>query len=97
MKQNSMQIEATNNFIYLIRDETEKEKGGLLIPGKGQEKPHMGTIISIGELVKDKKIRKSVNKKGVFHKGTGFPIELEGIEYLVLTDDQIIGVEKWYR
>jgi co-chaperonin GroES (HSP10) len=50
-----MPIQATNNFIYLIRDETETEKAGLIIPGQGQEKPHSGIIYSIGSLVRDKK------------------------------------------
>lgn len=89
-----MKFEATNNFIYIIRDETEKEISGLYIPGKGQEKPHQGIIYSIGDLVQDKKIKKSLNKKAVFHKGVGFEMEIEGQVYLVLTDEQIIGVEK---
>lgn len=89
-----MKFEAHNNFIYVIRDETEKEKGGLLIPGKGQEKPAMGTAYSIGPLTKDPKLKKKVNKKLIFFKGTGFEQEIEGTTYLVLTDDQIHGGEK---
>lgn len=89
-----MQFEATNNFIYVIRDETQKEKGGLLIPGQGQEKQATGTVYSVGSLAKDSKIKKSTNKKVQFFKGTGFTQEIEGIEYLILTDDQITGVEK---
>lgn len=85
-------IEATNNFVFIIRDKTQTETSGLLIPGQGQEKPHRGTIYSAGALVRDKKIK--ANKASYFHKGTGFEIEVDNEVYLVLTDDQIIGIEK---
>lgn len=89
-----MKIEATNNFIYVIRDESKKEVGGLLIPGKGQEKQATGTVYSVGSLTKDPKIKKATNKKVQFFKGTGFEQDIEGVTYLILTDDQITGVEK---
>jgi co-chaperonin GroES (HSP10) len=86
-----MQIQATNNFVYIIRDEVENEIGGLLIPDSGKEKPHKGKIFSVGELVQDKKIK--TGKIGVFHKGAGFDIEYNGQEYLVIEGERIIGVE----
>ena len=89
-----MIFEALNNFIYVIRDETEKEKSGLLIPGKGQVKPAMGTAYSIGSLTRDAKLKKKVGKKLLFFSGTGFEQEIEGTTYLVLTDDQVHGGEK---
>jgi len=89
-----MIFEATNNFVYIIRDESEKEVSGLLIPGQGQKKQAIGTVYSIGFLTRDPKIKKSKGKKVKFFDGVGFTQEIDGIEYLVLTDDQITGVEK---
>lgn len=86
-----MPIQATNNFVYIIRDEVKKEISGLLIPDGGKEKPHKGKIFSVGELVQDKKIK--IGRVGVFHKGTGFDIEYDGHEYLVIEGERIIGVE----
>lgn len=83
-------IQATNNFIFIIRDETKKESLGLVIPGSAREKPHQGTIYSVGELTKDKKIK--VGKKGVFHAGIGFEIEVDEQVYLVLLDSELIGI-----
>lgn len=85
-------IQATNNFIFIIRDEVKKESAGLILPGQVREKPHKGTIFSIGGLVKDPKIKSGKNKQCLFHKGCGFPIEHDGVEYLVLTGDEIIAV-----
>lgn len=87
-----MNIQATNNFVFIVRDEVQKESSGLLIPGQGREKPHQGTIFSIGHLVKDPKIKGGKNRKCLFHKGIGFSIDFEGVEYLVLMGDEIIAV-----
>jgi co-chaperonin GroES (HSP10) len=83
---------ATNNFIFIIRDEIETEKAGLYIPNQGQEKPSRGEIFSIGGKVTDPDIKKSKGMKGVFHKGIGFTIDIDGAEYLVLQEHEIIAI-----
>lgn len=87
-----MKIEATNDFVFIIRDEAEKETMGLIIPGQGQEKPSHGTIHSVGDLVQDKKIKQGKGKKAIFHKGNGFDIDYEGQTYLVIEGGRIIGI-----
>lgn len=84
-------VQATNNFVFIIRDEIETEKAGLVIPGVGREKPHQGKIFSVGELVEDKKIKKGAI--GVFHAGIGFEIDIDEQTYLVLMGNEIIGVK----
>ncbi len=84
-------IKATNNFVFIIRDEIQDETGGLIIPNQGREKPHQGSIYSVGELSKDKKIKKGAT--AIFHKGIGFSIEVDEQEYLVLMDTEIIGIK----
>lgn len=87
-----MPIQATNDFVFVIREKAESEKSGIIIPDQGREKPNRGTVFTLGDLVQDKNIKKSKNKKCLFFKGTGFPIEFEGVEYLVLTANQIIAI-----
>jgi len=87
-----MKIQAVNNAVWVIRDEEKKEQGGILIPGRDRVKPHEGKVISIGDMVPDKKIKGAKNKKVLFHQGTGFSIEFEGIDYLVLPSEHIIAV-----
>lgn len=86
------QIKATNNNVFIIRDKTESEKSGLIIPSGGREKPHQGTVFSVGSLVKDQEIKRSKGKKALFHKGIGFEITYEEQVYLVLEDHQIIAI-----
>lgn len=85
-------IQATNNFVFIVKDKSETEKAGLIIPSEGREKPHSGIIYSIGSMVQDKRIKSGKGKKCLFHKGTGFTIEFEGAEYLVLEGERIIGI-----
>jgi len=87
-----MPIKATNNFVFIIRDETEKEKGGLILPSSGKVKPDRGTIFSVGGCVPDLDIKRGKGQKAVFHKGIGFEIDIDGTTYLVLEANQILAV-----
>jgi chaperonin GroES len=84
---------ATNNFVWVIRDKTESEKSGLMLPGTGKEKPNTGEIISVGTLVKDGNIKSGKGKRALFHKGSGQEISYKDETFLVLIDQQIIGVD----
>ena len=87
-------IQATNTFVLVIRDEVKTEMGGLSIPDSAKKKPSIGTIISVGWDVSDKRILKG--KKAVFNLNAGFEIELENETFTVLRggkeDSQIIAV-----
>lgn len=83
---------ATNTFIFIIRDEVEKKLGDLIIPGSGRVKPHRGDIFSIGGKVTDPDIKNGKGKKALFHQGIGFTIEVDGTDYLVLQENEIIGI-----
>jgi len=61
-------------------------------PDQGREKPNEGIIVTIGDLVQDKKIKTAKNKKCLFFKGAGFTVSYQGVDYLVLTSDQIIAI-----
>lgn len=84
------EIQAVNNFVFILRDETALEKAGLRLPDSGQEKPHKGIIYSVGELVGDKKIKKG--KSALWHKGSGMEVEYEDKTYLVIEGERIIAV-----
>jgi len=87
------QVKATNNFVFLIRDETETETATkLFIPSGGREKPHTGKVISVGGLVKDPEIKRSKGQKALFHKTVGMSIEYDGIEYLVVQEHEILAI-----
>lgn len=83
---------ATNTYIFIIRDAVEKKVGDIVIPGTGRVKPHRGSIFSVGGKVTDPDIKNGKNKKAIFHQGIGFNVEIDGIEYMVLNESEIIGI-----
>lgn len=87
-----MRVKAVNTVVWVVRDKTENEQSGLVLPSQGKVKPHQGTIVSVGGLVKDGNIKAGKGKKALFHKGVGQEIDFDGQTYLILDDIQIIGV-----
>ncbi len=83
---------ACNNFVLILRDETETEIGGMIIPSGGREKPHEGTIHAVGSRVEDQEIQAAVGRKCLFHAGIGWEIIYEEVVYLVLGGHEIIAL-----
>jgi co-chaperonin GroES (HSP10) len=83
---------ACNKFVLVLRDETETEIGGMIIPGEGREKPHQGTIHAVGSQVEDPAILAAVGEKCLFHAGVGFELDYEDVIYLVLGGHEIIAL-----
>ena len=84
-------IVAVGEFVYVIKEEPITHKGGLLLPEPSQKAPNMGKIISVGNLVQDKNIRKG--RTAIFSKQVGNPIMVFDTEITVLNGNhQILGV-----
>jgi co-chaperonin GroES (HSP10) len=86
--------QATNTFIYILRDATQKQLNDRVLPSQGQKKPHRGKLFSIGSKVTDKNIKEmfKAGGSGIFHQGVGQEIEIDGVNYLCLEEREIIGV-----
>lgn len=77
----------------------EKTAGGIIIPGSAQEKPQEAKVIAVGPgLVDDKGQRKPLDvKEGdivLFAKYSGTEVKLEGEEYLILSERDILAIVK---
>lgn len=84
-----MKIQAKNNCVWVVRDIPESEKGGIMIPDSAKKKAHKGKVISVGKLIEDKSITEGCTV--VFNQTSGFPLELDGIEYTILRGTEIVG------
>jgi len=78
-------------------EEEQKTAGGLYIPDTAKEKPQQGVIVAVGngKLQEDGKLRKLEVKPGdkiLFAKYSGSEIKMEGVEHLILREDDILGV-----
>jgi chaperonin GroES len=77
--------------------EEEKTKGGIIIPDTVKEKPVEGRVIAagIGKLgEKGNRIALEVQKgdRILFGKYSGNEIKIEGEEYLIMREDDVLGV-----
>ena len=80
-----------------IEDNVNQTAGGLFIPDTAKEKPQEGEVIAAGEgKYKEDGTRQSLDvKKGdrvLFGKYTGSEIKLDGEEYIIMREDEILGV-----
>ena len=69
-------------------EEQERTSGGLYIPDAAKEKPQKGRIEAIGAEVKAVKVGDEV----LFDKYSGSKILFDGTDYLILKEDDILGV-----
>ncbi len=80
-----------------IEDTQNQTAGGLFIPDSAKEKPQEGEVIAAGDgKYKEDGTRQSLDvKKGdrvLFGKYSGSEIKLDGEEYLIMREDEILGI-----
>jgi chaperonin GroES len=78
-------------------EEERKSAGGIVIPDNAAEKPDQGEVVAIGngKILEDGKVRPLDVKVGdriLFGKYSGQAVKVEGAEYLVMREDDIMGV-----
>jgi chaperonin GroES len=83
-------------------EEQEQRVGGIIIPDSAKEKPQQGRVVAVG--------KGRVNDKGevfpldvaagdvvLFGKYAGSEIKIEGKEYLILREEEVLGVVEGVR
>ncbi|SRR6266496_2408488 len=78
-------------------DEAEQRRGGIIIPDTAKEKPQQGKVIAVGEgKIRDDGSRQPLDVKTgdrvLFGKYSGSEIKLDDEEYLIMREDEILGV-----
>jgi chaperonin GroES len=93
-----MNLRPLQDRIIVKRVEEETvTAGGILIPDTAKEKPQKGEVVAVGNGKKtdDGKvvpIDLKVGEKVLFGKYAGTEVKLEGQEYLIMREDDILGV-----
>ncbi|GGF23202.1 10 kDa chaperonin [Aliidongia dinghuensis] len=78
-------------------EQEEKSKGGIIIPDTAKEKPQEGEVVAVGPGARDEqgKIHALDVKAGdrvLFGKWSGTEIKIDGVDYLVMKESDIVGV-----
>ena len=78
-------------------EEGEQKVGGIIIPDSAKEKPQQGKVVAVGNgKVKDDGSRIPLDVKSgdhiLFGKYSGQEIKLDGEEYLIMREDEVLAV-----
>ncbi len=93
-----MNIRPLQDRIIVKRlEEEEKTKGGIIIPDAAKEKPMQGEVTAVGKgkVAEDGKINPldvKVGDKILFGKYAGTEVKLDGEDYLIMREDDVLGV-----
>jgi len=93
-----MKIRPLHDRVVVKRlEEERKTASGIVIPDTAAEKPDTGEIIAVGngKILEDGKVRPLDVRKGdkvLFGKYSGQTVKVEGVEYLVMREEDLMGV-----
>lgn len=93
-----MGVQPLNDRVLVKRlQEETKTAGGIIIPNNQQEKPAEGEIVAVGSghRLNDGSIKSLEVKKGdkvLFAKYTGVEVKVEGNDYIIIREDDILGI-----
>jgi chaperonin GroES len=93
-----MSFRPLHDRVVVRRIEQEsKSKGGIIIPDTAKEKPQEGEVIAVGPGVRDDQGKLhapdvKVGDRVIFGKWSGSEIKIDGAEFLVMKESDIIGV-----
>lgn len=93
-----MNFQPLHDRVLVERLEQEnKTESGIIIPDTAKEKPMQGKVVATGKGAKDEKGNTSpldvkVGDKILFAKWGGTEVKLEGKEYLIMKESDILGI-----
>jgi chaperonin GroES len=92
-----MNVRPLHDRIVIKRiEEKETVKGGIIIPDTAKEKPQEAEVIAVGKGKREKgeliPLDVKVGDRILFGKYSGTEIKLEGEEYLIIREDEVLGV-----
>ena len=93
-----MKVRPLHDRVIIERiEDTEQRVGAIIIPDSAKEKPQQGKIIAAGKgrIEKDGRVTPLDVKAGdtiLFGKYAGQEIKIEGHEYLIMREEEVLGV-----
>jgi len=93
-----MKFRPLHDRVVIKRIEAEeKTTAGIIIPDTAKEKPQQGEVIAVGPGGRDESgklipIDVKVGDRVLFGKWSGTEVKLDGVEYLIMKESDIMGV-----
>tara|TARA_B100000767_G_scaffold268017_1_gene287620 strand:- start:551 stop:847 length:297 start_codon:yes stop_codon:yes gene_type:complete len=88
-----------DRVLIKVLDSEEKTSGGIIIPDTAKEKPQEGEVVAVGPGAKneDGKLTPMDVKNGdivLFGKWSGTEVKIDGEEYSIMKESDIMGITK---
>ena len=88
-----------DRVLIKVLDSEEKTSGGIIIPDTAKEKPQEGEVVAVGPGARDDngKIASMDVKVGdlvLFGKWSGTEVKIDGKEYSIMKESDIMGISK---
>jgi chaperonin GroES len=75
-----------------VAEAEHKTTGGIIIPDSAKEKPQRGIVVAVGPgKKKDEPVTLKVGDKVLYGKYSGAEIGIEGKDYLIMRQDDVLG------
>jgi len=93
-----MKIRPLNDRLLVKRlEEITKTAGGIIIPDSAKEKPAEGEVVAVGPGKTNEKgdrvaLQVKAGDKVLFSKYGGTDVKLDGVDYLIMREDDIMGI-----
>ncbi|HHZ04184.1 MULTISPECIES: co-chaperone GroES [Acetomicrobium] len=93
-----MQLKPLGDRVVIkVLSQEEKTKGGIVLPDTAKEKPQEGEVVAVGSgrvLENGQKLplEVKVGERVIFSKYAGTEVKIEGEEYLILSERDILAV-----
>src|SRR5712675_83030 len=93
-----MKFRPLHDRVVIERVDAEaKTAGGIIIPDTAQEKPQEGRVIAVGPGGRDENgklipIELKVGDRILFGKWSGTEVKIDGVDYLIMKESDIMGV-----
>ena len=93
-----MKVRPLHDRVVIERIDAEaKTAGGIIIPDTAQEKPQQGKVITVGPGGRDESgklipVDVKVGDHILFGKWSGTEVKIDGVEYLIMKESDIMGV-----
>ena len=88
-----------DRVLIKVLDSEEKTSGGIIIPDTAKEKPQEGEVVAVGpgainELGKLTPMDVKVGDVVLFGKWSGTEVKIDGKEYSIMKESDIMGISK---
>ncbi|MCC7275418.1 MAG: co-chaperone GroES [Alphaproteobacteria bacterium] len=93
-----MKFRPLHDRVVIKRIDAEaKSAGGIIIPDTAKEKPQEGEVVAVGGGARDaqgtiQKLDVAIGDRVLFGKWSGNEVRLDGVDYLVMKESDVIGV-----